>query len=547
MSSNNSGIKCVATSKYPPCDDSLYVGGFGINIIGTVITNTDPGSAVTLVNGGAGETLVSDGVGPALGAKSLTAGTGISLVSTGTNITVANTDPASAVDLQVAYDNSVDGNIDLDGVKDVSITNPIDVQAGSIFSVDGSANYLQVKNITGSSLTPALQALGGDAQTTGSICLGAGSVASGATDCLVLGNANTCSTVDSSVVGNANTCSGLRNFVGGTGCSSDGNENTILGVRVASTAANSSNVLIGLDIDCSGSDSVVVSSLGRNDGNGNVIMTTGYTGVVGGGFSNTVIGPFANATAGASRSVVVGSGATGASSAGYDVCIGESSSTQGGGSNTTVGTGSGCNAFGASSYGHTASANADEAISVGYSCGVDTTHEKSAFISTTRSQPTNTAENVYIGSSLLCCPNRHTLAFDNQYLNVTASGPNVSWLPFSAQTIDAATAAGAGYFTAWRSTYKVVLEIVGCCTVFAHGSESLTINAELHQINLLGVQSFIVVGNTVSVVGGAPAGVTFDATFPTTTSVSINVITDATFAGHTYNWRGIARITQFTN
>lgn len=99
MSLQNSAVRCVSSSKLPLCNDSLYTGGAGIDITGTVITNTDPGSAVTLANAGAGNTLVVDGTGPTLSNKSLTGGTGITLTATVDNIEIINSGVGGAPEI----------------------------------------------------------------------------------------------------------------------------------------------------------------------------------------------------------------------------------------------------------------------------------------------------------------------------------------------------------------------------------------------------------------------------------------------------------------
>ena len=81
--------------------------------------------------------------------------------------------------LQDAYDNSIaaaeTGDINLNtgnNANGIGIVNTGDVIAGDILSVGGSSNYFNVKNITTTSATPAIQGLGGTANASNSIAIG---------------------------------------------------------------------------------------------------------------------------------------------------------------------------------------------------------------------------------------------------------------------------------------------------------------------------------------------------------------------------------------
>jgi hypothetical protein len=152
--------------------------------------------------------------------------------------------------LQDAYDGSSDGNINVDGTRgDVEVTNSTNTLAASIFSVGSTqggadaTSYLRVKNITGSSFTPALQALGGAATASGAVAIGSGSSAS-ASNAIVLGkdaavNASATETFFASTLNAAVTLPAAYSGRVVLGSSNAGGYELLGGTTTVGTASNS--------------------------------------------------------------------------------------------------------------------------------------------------------------------------------------------------------------------------------------------------------------------------------------------------------------------
>lgn len=153
-------------------------------IIGTGDNEAQPGHEINILNPvGSSFNLVVE-TSAAVTLQTVTPGNLLKIV--------ANTAPATwdiALDitdivdptLQDTYDNSIaaaeSGDINLNtgnNANGIGIINTGDVIVGDILSVGGSSNYFNVKNITTTSPTPAIQGLGGTANNVGSVAIGSG-------------------------------------------------------------------------------------------------------------------------------------------------------------------------------------------------------------------------------------------------------------------------------------------------------------------------------------------------------------------------------------
>jgi len=148
-------------------------------VIGTALTEAQPGHIITIVNsgGGSNDIVVHSSAAVQVGTN----------ITDGSQLTVvANTAPATwtvsldssvlgGLTLQTAYNNG-DGSITLDNTNNaVNIIGATNDPAQSLFTInnnDSSETYFSIKNITTTSYTPALQALGGTASNTGSLAIG---------------------------------------------------------------------------------------------------------------------------------------------------------------------------------------------------------------------------------------------------------------------------------------------------------------------------------------------------------------------------------------